>query len=233
MEKSLAKRLPGESRTDLIGRNLKILSSAMEELKPFREDTVILVVVNPVDILTYFAQKFSGLPRGQVIGSGTFLDSARLGGILANKSGIAASSIDAYVLGEHGDSQMVAWSCVSIGGVPLDKVVQKGEIDRDAIAKDTKQKAAAIMESKGATAFGIGGVAASICKSVLFDERNVRPISHYQEDLKCCLSMPVALGRKGVVRQIPIPLSEEESQAVKKSAKSLVEIIKDAEKNSE
>lgn len=205
----------------------------MEEMKPFREDIVILLVVNPVDILTYFAQKFSGLPRGQVIGSGTFLDSARLGGILANKSGIAASSIDAYVLGEHGDSQMVAWSCVSIGGVPLDKVVQKGEIDRDAIAKDTKQKAAAIMESKGATAFGIGGVAASICKSVLFDERNIRPISHYQEELKCCLSMLVVLGRKGVVRQISIPLNEEESQAVKKSAKSLVEIIKDAEKNSE
>jgi hypothetical protein len=99
----------GESRTDLVGRNLKILGSAIEDIKPFREDTIILLVTNPVDILTYFAQKFSGLPKEQVIGSGTFLDSARLRGILSKKCGVAASSIDAYVLGEHGDSQMVSF----------------------------------------------------------------------------------------------------------------------------
>lgn len=98
----------GESRTDLVGRNLKILGSAIEDMKPFRDDTIILLVSNPVDILTYFAQKFSGLPKNQVFGSGTFLDSARLRGILAEKCGVAASSIDAYVLGEHGDSQMVS-----------------------------------------------------------------------------------------------------------------------------
>jgi hypothetical protein len=91
-----------------VGRNLKILGSAIEDMKPFREDTIILLVTNPVDILTYFAQKFSGLPKEQVIGSGTFLDSARLRGILSKKCGVAASSIDAYVLGEHGDSQMVS-----------------------------------------------------------------------------------------------------------------------------
>lgn len=98
----------GESRTDLVGRNLKILGSAIEDMKPFREDTIIILVTNPVDILTYYAQKFSGLPKQQVIGSGTFLDSARLRGILAQKCGVAASSIDAYVLGEHGESQMAS-----------------------------------------------------------------------------------------------------------------------------
>jgi L-lactate dehydrogenase len=104
----------GESRTDLVGRNLKILGSAIEDMKPFREDTIILLVTNPVDILTYFAQKFSGLPKEQVIGSGTFLDSARLRGILSKKCGVAASSIDAYVLGEHGDSQMASSNpCIS------------------------------------------------------------------------------------------------------------------------
>jgi hypothetical protein len=97
----------GESRTDLVGRNIKILSSAIEDMKPFRDDTIIILVTNPVDILTYFAQKLSGLPKNQVIGSGTFLDSARLRGILSQKCGVAASSIEAYVLGEHGDSQMV------------------------------------------------------------------------------------------------------------------------------
>lgn len=89
----------------------------MDDMKPFRDDTVLLIVANPVDILTYFAQKFSGLPHDQVIGSGTFLDSARLRGILAEKAGIAASSIDAYVLGEHGETQMVGHLIFNYGGV--------------------------------------------------------------------------------------------------------------------
>lgn len=97
----------GESRTDLLGRNLAILSSAINDMKPFREETVILIVANPVDVLTYYAQKFAGLPQGQVIGSGTFLDSARLRGILADKIGVDAGSVDAYVLGEHGETQLV------------------------------------------------------------------------------------------------------------------------------
>lgn len=100
------------------------------------------------------------------------------------------------------------------------------------MAEDTKNKATAIMESKGATAYGIGGVAASICKSILFDQKNIRPISHYREDLQCCLSFPVVLGRKGVVRTVPMPLSEEEDKALKKSGESLREIIVDAEKSS-
>jgi L-lactate dehydrogenase len=102
-----AKQKKGESRTDLIGRNKSILESAISDMKPFREDTVLLLVANPVDVLTYFAQQYCGLPRSQVIGSGTFLDSARLRGILAKRAEVAASSIDAYVLGEHGESQFV------------------------------------------------------------------------------------------------------------------------------
>ncbi|KAI5208009.1 L-lactate dehydrogenase [Aureobasidium subglaciale] len=223
----------GESRTDLVGRNLKILGSAIEDMKPFRKDSIIVLVSNPVDILTYFAQKMSGLPKDQVIGSGTFLDSARLRGILAQKCGVAASSIEAYVLGEHGDSQMVAWSHASVGGVPLELALPDTSINKSAIAEETKKKAAAIMENKGATAYGIGGVTASICKSILFDEGSVRPLSHYQDDMKVCLSMPVVLGRKGVVRQIPMKLSESEKNEVEESAKSLREIIEDVEKEQE
>ncbi|KAI4738236.1 L-lactate dehydrogenase [Aureobasidium sp. EXF-12298] len=220
----------GESRTDLVGRNLKILGSAIEDMKPFREDTIILLVTNPVDILTYFAQKFSGLPKDQVIGSGTFLDSARLRGILAQKCGVAASSINAYVLGEHGDSQMVAWSHASVGGVPLESAFPDASLDKAAIAEDTKKKAASISDAKGATAYGIGGVTSSICKSILFDECNVTPISHYQDDLNVCLSMPVVIGRKGIVRQIPLKLNDSEKKEFEQSAKSLREIIDDVEK---
>ncbi|KAK5940388.1 hypothetical protein PMZ80_007808 [Knufia obscura] len=221
----------GESRTDLIGRNLKILSSAIEPMKPFREDAILLLVANPVDPLTYFAQKMSGLPKTQVFGSGTFLDSARLRGILAERSGVAASSIDAYVLGEHGDSQLVAWSHASIGGVPIDQVVSGEQIDKNGIAEETKKKAAAISQAKGATAYGIGGVAASLCKSILFDQRNIRPVSHWQEDLGVCLSMPAVIGREGIVRTIPMKLNDEERKNLEGSASSMKEIIQEAEKD--
>lgn len=195
-------------------------------MKPFRSDTILLLVANPVDVLTYFAQKFSGLPKEQVIGSGTFLDSARLRGILAAKAEVAASSIDAYVLGEHGESQFVAWSLASIGGVPLEKAVTSSQnIDKKAIAEETKNKATNIIQSKGATNYGIGGVAASICKSILFDQRNIRPVSHYQEDLDICLSIPAVLGRKGIVRSVTMPLSGEEKELLEKSAKTLKEVI--------
>jgi len=200
-------------------------------MKPFNESAILLVVANPVDILTHFAAKFSGLPKTQVLGSGTFLDSARLRGILASKAGVAASSIDAYVLGEHGESQVTAWSGVTIGGVPLEQVISAQDIDRDAIATQTKDKAATISDAKGATNYGVGGVAMSICKSLLYDEKIIRPVSHYVEEYGCCLSMPAVIGRKGILRTIKMPLNEEEKQAVEKSAKSMLDIIKDAEKD--
>jgi L-lactate dehydrogenase len=226
-----AKQKKGESRTDLIGRNKSILESAISDMKPFREDTILLLVANPVDILTYFAHEYSGLPKHQVIGSGTFLDSARLRGILASKAEVAASSIDAYVLGEHGESQFVAWSLATIGGVPLESALfssssgQSISIDRSAIASETANKATSIIENKGATNYGIGGVAASICKSIIFDEKIVRPVSCWQEDLGVCLSMPVVLGGKGVVRQLKMPLDKEERGKLESSAKALKEII--------
>ncbi|KAF1849222.1 L-lactate dehydrogenase [Cucurbitaria berberidis CBS 394.84] len=221
-----AKQKKGESRTDLIGRNKAILESAINDMTPFRSDTVLLIVANPVDVLAYFAQQFSKLPKNQVIGSGTFLDSARLRGILATKAGVAASSIDAYVLGEHGESQFVAWSHASIAGVPLSSALETGtRLDQNAIAEETKGKATAIMESKGATNYGIGGVAASLCKSILFDERIVRPVSFFQEELGVCLSLPAVIGRKGVVRSVEIPLDGEEKGKLKKSAEALKEVI--------
>jgi len=222
-----AKQKKGESRTDLIGRNKAILESAISDMKPFRPDTVLLVVANPVDVLTYFAQSFSGLPKNQVFGSGTFLDSARLRGMLASKAEVAASSINAYVLGEHGESQFVAWSMASIGGVPLEKAMpESGKgIDKERIEEETRNKASSIIQNKGATNYGIGGVAASICSSVLFDEKIVRPVSCWQDDLGVCLSVPVVLGRKGVVRVVEVELSKEERGKLEKSAKALKEVI--------
>ncbi|KAJ4503863.1 hypothetical protein HRR78_008008 [Exophiala dermatitidis] len=212
-----AKQRHGESRTDLLGRNLAILQSATNDMKPFREDTVILIVANPCDVLTYFAQKYSGLPKSQVIGSGTFLDSARLRGILSEKIGVDASSIDAYVLGEHGETQMCLPPNVTL--------------DRKAIARETKDKAAKIIEAKGATAYGIAALSASICKSILFDQRNVRPISHWVDELGCCLSLPVVLGRRGIVRSLNMPLAQEERDLLIQSADALKQIISESGQN--
>ncbi|KAJ4354956.1 hypothetical protein N0V95_003365 [Ascochyta clinopodiicola] len=221
-----AKQKKGESRTDLIGRNKSILKSAISDMQPFADHTVLLLVANPVDVITYFAQEYSSLPKSQVIGSGTFLDSARLRGVLASKAQVAASSIDAYVLGEHGESQFVAWSAASIGGVPLEQaLLPNTTLDKDAIAEDTKNKATSIIENKGATNYGIGGVAASICKSILSDQRNIRPVSHWQEELGVCLSLPAVLGREGLVRTIDLGLSGEEKEKLKKSAEALKEVI--------
>lgn len=233
IEQSLTRVNAGESRTDLIGRNLKILESSINDMKPFREDTVLLLVANPVDILTYFAQRMAGLPKEQVFGSGSVLDSARIRGTLAQKCGVAASSINAYVLGEHGESQVVAWSHVVVGGIPLQQAVPKdAQIDKRAISEDTKQTASAIIESKGSTAYGIAGVVGSICEAVLYDTRSVLPISHYQEDLQVCLSTPVVLGRKGIMRSVAMSLDKAEREALVNSAKSLGQVIQDAKNTS-
>ncbi|KIW07397.1 L-lactate dehydrogenase [Verruconis gallopava] len=224
-----AKQKQGESRTDLLGRNKAILKSAINDMKPFKENTVLLLVANPVDVLTYIAQQYSDLPPTQVIGTGTFLDSARLRGYIAEKTEIASSSIDAFVLGEHGESQFVAWSQATVAGVPLSKVVPEGLLDYEKIARDTKDKAANIINVKGATNYGIGAVTASICRSIIFDHRNIRPVSHWVDNLQCCLSLPAILGREGVVRTIPLMLSESEQEALENSAASMRRLIAEAE----
>lgn len=220
----------GESRTDLVGRNVEIMSKVINGLKPIREDAILLVVANPVDALTYFAQKLSGLPKNQVFGSGTFLDSARLRGILAEKLDVAPSSIEVYVLGEHGESQFPAWSSANVGGAPLDQVVSQDGLDKSAITKQTKRKAGAIIEDKGTTNFGIGAVASTICQNILSDQKVIRSVSHWREDLGVCLSLPAVIGRQGILRTIPISMSQEEKENLQSSADSLKEIIEEAEK---
>jgi len=121
---------------------------------------------------------------------------------------------------------------VTIGAVPLDQCLPPDTtIDRQAVAAETKDKAAKIIQAKGATAYGIAALTASICKSILFDQRNVRPISHWNEEMGCCLSLPVVLGRKGIVRTLDIPLNDEERQMLNKSAKALRGFIEEAAKS--
>ncbi|CAN9360900.1 unnamed protein product [Alternaria alternata] len=228
-----AKQKTGESRLSLLSRNLHILESIFGAMAPISPHTILLLVANPVDILTYFARRLSGLPENQVLGTGTSLDSARLRGVLAEKAEVAPNSIDAYVLGEHGDSQFIAWSSATIGTTPLALALPPNTLTsefKSQISSHTRGAAGAVIAAKGCTAYGIGNIAASICKYILFDSRSVRPLSFYQPELGCCLSMPAVVGRKGIIKAMPIQLDEEERAQLDACAKGLRGVIEGAEK---
>ncbi|KAE9373042.1 L-lactate/malate dehydrogenase [Stipitochalara longipes BDJ] len=225
-----AKQKPGETRIGLIDRNIKVLESVTKSLQPIRSDAILLIVANPVDILTFYAQRLSGLPRNQVIGSGTMLDSIRLTGILANKLKVSDSSIHAFVIGEHGDSQYVAWSSATVHGRPLLKALPLTKEERDEIATTTRKKADSIIKVKGFTSYGVAAVTARMCEAIIFDHRKILPLSHWQEDLGCCLSLPAVLGRKGI-SPFPVDLDETEHQFLLQSAKALRTIIEENDHN--
>ncbi|GIJ89490.1 hypothetical protein Asppvi_008432 [Aspergillus pseudoviridinutans] len=215
----------GETSVQHMYRNLGIVRSVVQAMRPFRSDAILLVVSNPVDLLTTLAQQLSGLPPSQVLGSGTLLDSVRLRGLLANKAGVAADAIDIHVLGVQGLEQVVAWSTATVGGLPLASAVPPDTFDPVQITNECKQISQAIIKAKGAMPLGIGAIISKICSSILCDQRDILPISHLQEEFGCCFSLPVVLGRKGVIRTICIPVSEEERGGIAKSAEALNEII--------
>lgn len=221
-----AKQRDGESRRDLIGRNYAILKSVIGDMGQIRKDAVLLLVSNPVDVLTYVAQRLSGLPNGQVIGSGTFLDSVRVRSAVAEQIQVADTAIHAYVLGEHGDSQMVAWSTATVAGCPIQTLLPTSSPSLSTLATSAKDKAYSIIAAKGATSYGIASVVSSICESIIFDQRHVRPLSHWVERLGCCVSLPVVLGYGGVLKTLDVPLSDQEKEVLDQSAREIREMNK-------
>ncbi|KAG0174014.1 hypothetical protein DFQ28_007246 [Apophysomyces sp. BC1034] len=220
-----AKQRKGESRTELIERNYRILNTIIGQMQPIRQDAILLIVANPVDVLTAIAQKLSGLPRKQVIGAGTFLDSSRLRVMLANILDVSASAVHAYVLGEHGDTQFVAWNAASVAGKPLLSFPQIQQLDREKVEKTIASKAMEIIHLKGATYYGIGACAADLCESIILDKREVRPLSVYVERLDAVLSMPAKFGWEGIMEVYDVPLTEDEEKKLKASADAMREIV--------
>ncbi|KAH6625525.1 lactate dehydrogenase/glycoside hydrolase [Boeremia exigua] len=226
-----AKQKEGESRTDLLSRNKSILESSLHDMRPFGAHTVLLLVANPVDTLTQLAQRASGLPTPRVFGTGTTLDSARLRSTLASRARVATSAVHGWVLGEHGSSQVVAWSGVRIGGAALEAALPSGvSVDKEAVAADVRDTAARVIAGKGSTNFGIGAVAAGLCGSVLRDEGVVRVVSWWHAELGVCLSSPAVVGRGGVVRGVDGGFSEEEREGLEESAKALRGVLEELEK---
>ncbi len=234
-----ANQKPGETRLDLVHKNIGILRKVMPEITKYNKTGIILMVANPVDILTYAALKISGLPEHRVIGSGTVLDTARLRYEMGELLEVDSRSVHAFILGEHGDSEIAAWSSASVSGVPLKDFCKiRTDIDTNRLLKETteevaervKNSAYEIISRKQATYYGIAMAVKRICEAIVRDEKSVLPVSslmHGEYGLTdVVLSMPAIVGENGVEHVVPVSLDEEEQKRLWNSAQVLKEIQK-------
>lgn len=227
----------GESRPALVRRNAEMMHGVATELARINPEGLIVVTSNPVDALTFAALRFTGLPPARVFGSGTVLDTARLRAELSAHYGVDARNVHAYVLGEHGDSEVVAWSTARLANVPLTEYCRLTGMactraDMDEIAVRVRQAAYEIIRRKGATNFAIAAALTRIVEAVLRDEASVLTVSTLVEGhygiRDVCLSLPAVIGRAGVQRVLPIPLSESEAAQLRSSADAVRATIRDA-----
>ena len=229
-----AAQKPGETRLDLVHKNVGIFRSIIPEIAKRDFQGILLVVANPVDILTYTALRLSGLPESRVIGSGTVLDSARLRSKLGEHLHVDSRSVHAFIVGEHGDSEIAAFSSANVSGVPLsDFCEMRGHyhhVESQAhIEEQVRNSAYEIISKKHATFYGIAMSVRRICEAIVHDEKSILPVSvmmhgeHGVEDV--CLSMPAIVGADGFEQHVPIPLSAEEEVELQRSAAALKEVI--------
>ena len=216
-----AKQKPGETRLDLAIQNKKIMKSIFKKIGTLKPTTIVVVVSNPVDVLTYYIQKITNLPKNQVLGSGTTLDTSRLRTILSHKFGVSAQNIHGYVLGEHGNSSFIAWSTVSIGGIPINKIKGFTKQYANQLETEVKKQAYEIIERKGSTYYGIGLSVANIIKAILFDQNLILPVStkltNWNGVSNVCIGSLAIVGREGVKGLWPIELNATEKNKLKKS----------------
>lgn len=234
-----AKQRAGESRVDLLNRNASIARSMASSLKDAGFDGILLVVTNPVDVLTYIIQRESGLPATRVIGSGTILDTARLREYLAGYCSVSPLNIHGYVLGEHGQTSFPAWSLTTVGGLAVDAFAR--QIDKDPVADGlyrnardyVRGAAGAIIAAKGSTYYAVAQAVSVMVEAVLRDEKRILPISTVVEKFRdfreVTFSYPAILGAEGLVHRIEVRLSEDEERDLEASIGYISENIRKAE----
>lgn len=215
---------PGETRMDLLNNNAKIIKSMIKEIMKSGFDGIFLVVSNPMDVLTYLVWKYSGLPENRIIGSGTVLDSARLRQKIATFLNVHPKSIQAYQVGEHGDSEFALWSTANVGGEKITSLVS--EPNRKRLEEETRNEAYEIINRKGATYYGIGVCVAHILNSIFDDEHRILSVSSYDDNNDVFYGFPSVVGRRGIYRRLNLKLSEEEGINLQKSINVLKEAIK-------
>jgi L-lactate dehydrogenase len=221
---------PGETRLELLGRNAEVFRSVVGEVQRVAPDAILLIATNPVDIMTDVAARLSGLPPARVIGSGTILDTARFRSLLGAHLGIAPQSVHAYVLGEHGDSEVLAWSAARAGSVPIRAfAAQVGAALTDEVVAriddGVRNAAYTIIAGKGATWYGIGAGLARIVRAILRDEQSVLSVSILTREVEgirdVALSVPRVVGRAGVTADLFPELDRAEHEALRRSAELL------------
>ncbi|MDO5357900.1 L-lactate dehydrogenase [Slackia faecicanis] len=233
-----ANQKPGETRLDLVKKNVEIFKTIIPEIAARDYQGIILVVSNPVDVLTYVTIKLSGLPLGRVLGSGTVLDTARFKYAIGQHLGVDPRTVHARIVGEHGDSEIAVWSTANVGGVPINSFCElRGFYDHEAsmrrIAEGVKNSAYEIIEKKNATYYGIAMTVKRLCEAIVRDEKSVLPVSNLMEGDygldDVVLSMPAIIGRGGMEQKVPISLSDEEQRKLEESAAALRAVIDELE----
>ncbi len=229
-----APQKPGETRLDLVNKNLKIMKAIITPLVDSGFKGIIVVAANPVDILTYAAQKFSGFPKNRVFGSGTSLDSARLRVALGKKLNLNPQSIDAYILGEHGDSEFAAYSAARVGGQPFLEVAKAAGLTDDDLAKiedETRHKAYEIINRKGATFYGVATCLMQISRAILRDQNTILPIGAPLDGeyglTDIYIGSPAVINASGVAKVIEVPLNDKEKAQMTASAETLKKTTQD------
>ena len=231
-----ANQKPDETRLDLVHKNVGIFKSIIPEIASRDFKGILLVVANPVDILTAVAQKLSGLPENRVIGSGTVLDTGRLKTRLSAHLGVDSRSIHAFIIGEHGDSEIAVFSSANVSGIPLNDFCEmRGHYSHDEaeknIAEEVKNAAYEIIQRKRATYFGVAMAVKRICECIVRDEKSILPVStmmHGEQGIDgVVLSMPCIVGSDGIETQVPIKLDEDELKRLRDSAGILKGIIEE------
>ena len=229
-----ANQQPGETRLDLVNKNVGIFKKIIPEIANRGFEGILLIVANPVDILTKVAIKLSGFPENRVIGSGTVLDTARLKYRLSEHLGVDSKSIHAFIVGEHGDSEIAVFSSANVSGIPLSQFCElRGHFEHRAsereIAEKVKNSAYDIIQRKRATYFGVAMAVKRICEVIVRNEKAILPVStsmHGEYGIEdVVLSMPCVVGSDGIEVQVPVVLSEEEKGKLQESAKILKETI--------
>lgn len=224
---------PGETRLELVDKNLKIFKSIVTEVMASGFDGIFLVATNPVDILTYATWKFSGLPKERVIGSGTTLDTARFRFMLSEYFGTAAQNAHAFIIGEHGDTELPVWSSAYIGGIPVGDLLERHEqykqADLDHIVDKVKNAAYEIIEKKGATYYGVAMSLARITRAILSNENSVLTVSTYLDgeygEENIYIGVPAIVNREGIKEVVELNLNEREKEQFRDSARVLKDIL--------
>lgn len=227
------RRKPDESRLDLINRNVSLFSQILASMKEteIREEAIVFVVSNPVDILTHLATSYLGLPWKQVFGLGTMLDTARFRSLIAEELQLAPTQVKALILGEHGDSMVPIWSTATVNGMPMAGVKGFDANFQRKIFERTQGSGAEVIRRKGGAGWAVGLTIAEVIHAIALDRKQLLPVSSMQQGVyglnNVCLSVPTVIGRSGVIDQVELDLWPKEKQGIQNSSRALKKILAD------